>query len=709
MGFGFSFSLSPQGTTTPAAPPTAAPTVTTAPAISGTPRSGSTLTTTFGVWTQSPDGYAFQWKAAGTNISGATSRTYDLTDAEVGKTITVTVTASNSFGSASSTSAATAAVTPKPVTEKPANTVVPGISGNTLVGSTLMTSTGTWANSPASYTYQWFKNGTALSGATANIFALLAEDYGSTFYARVTATNVVGPTDAFTATVGPVTQNAPVNTVAPAINGTAQVNQALTGSDGTWSNTPTSFTYQWLRDGFEVLGATGNPYALTAQDKDHVISFRVSATNLGGTTTAFSAEVGPITQPAQFIKIVSEGDSLTAGALASDEAHAYPPVAVAALAAGPTYDLANIATGGYTGQNMADEYDDRGGAAFDASKDLNVFTVMSGSNDRAQGYNDRQAYVNLRRVLVAAKRTGYQRRIVGTMIASNEGSPPNNSWNVADVQFNTWVKQYALSDLDCDGLFDFGADPRFDMATDANNTTWYASDRNHLTDAGYAALAGIYGPVLQAAINAPGTRQTLPPTWFAVDMSKSMALKNSDRTVYWPDNGFTNACVRGAIGKSSGKWYFETVHNSVGNDKFTAIGLMNIDFATHLEADWIDPGQDVDAIGYQSNEGAIRYNGTDIAYMGQIDNGDVVGIAFDADARRMWVRKNSGLWNGGAAEGSEPFDPATGVGGIDISALGTDMLYPVGFAFLTGCEITTRFAPGQTTFEIPSGFSVIGA
>jgi hypothetical protein len=101
--------------------------------------------------------------------------------------------------------------------------------------------------------------------------------------------------------------------------------------------------------------------------------------------------------------------------------------------------------------------------------------------------------------------------------------------------------------------------------------------------------------------------------------------------------------------------------------------------------------------------------GTDIAFLGQIADGDVVGIAFDADTRRMWVRKNSGLWNGGAAEGLEPFDPATGVGGIDISALGTDTLYPVGYILNSGSEITARFAPGQTTLPIPSGFSVIGA
>ena len=76
----------------------------TAPVISGTVTSGGTLTTTNGTWTgygTTVTSYAYQWNRGGTPISGATSSTYVLTDAEISFLITCTVTATAASPAAS--------------------------------------------------------------------------------------------------------------------------------------------------------------------------------------------------------------------------------------------------------------------------------------------------------------------------------------------------------------------------------------------------------------------------------------------------------------------------------------------------------------------------------------------------------------------------------------------------------------------------------
>lgn len=88
---------------------TGAPANSVAPAITGTSRVGQTLTSTTGTWSGSPT-FTRQWKANGIAISGATGATYVPVVGDVGKTITVTVTATNDAGNVSVTSAATAAV-----------------------------------------------------------------------------------------------------------------------------------------------------------------------------------------------------------------------------------------------------------------------------------------------------------------------------------------------------------------------------------------------------------------------------------------------------------------------------------------------------------------------------------------------------------------------------------------------------------------------
>jgi hypothetical protein len=104
---------------------TAKPSNTTPPAISGTPQSGSQLSASTGTWAgTAPLTYAYQWSRCDANggscssISGATSQTHTLQQVDVGTTLRVKVTASNSDGSASLTTVPTAVVT-APATPAP--------------------------------------------------------------------------------------------------------------------------------------------------------------------------------------------------------------------------------------------------------------------------------------------------------------------------------------------------------------------------------------------------------------------------------------------------------------------------------------------------------------------------------------------------------------------------------------------------------------
>lgn len=90
---------------------------------------------------------------------------------------------------------------------------------------------------------------------------------------------------------------APVNTVAPALTGTAEVGETLTVTNGTWTGTPTpSYARQWYADDEPIEGADGLTYVLTEDEEGAVITVVVTATNAAGSAQAASnatAEIEP--------------------------------------------------------------------------------------------------------------------------------------------------------------------------------------------------------------------------------------------------------------------------------------------------------------------------------------------------------------------------------------------------------------------------------
>ncbi|MFE2055418.1 hypothetical protein [Streptomyces sp. NPDC059446] len=162
-----------------------APKATTAPKITGSAKVGSRLTASPGVWSPAATSYAYQWKADGKAVSGATASSYVLPASLLGKKISVAVTALRTgHDSGAATTTATAAVA-KGAAPKAAK--APAVSGTAKVGRVLTASRGTWTPAPSAYVFQWYENGKAIKGATKASLSLKAAQKGKKISVKVTA------------------------------------------------------------------------------------------------------------------------------------------------------------------------------------------------------------------------------------------------------------------------------------------------------------------------------------------------------------------------------------------------------------------------------------------------------------------------------------------------------------------------------------------
>src|SRR5207302_726118 len=93
---------------------------------------------------------------------------------------------------------------------------------------------------------------------------------------------------------------APSNTSLPSISGSARDGSVLTASHGSWTGSPTSYAYQWLRCDAQgrncpsIAGATGTTYVATSADVAHTLLVQVTAKNATGTSTANTSETSLI-------------------------------------------------------------------------------------------------------------------------------------------------------------------------------------------------------------------------------------------------------------------------------------------------------------------------------------------------------------------------------------------------------------------------------
>src|SRR5207249_1754412 len=141
---------------------------------------------------------------------------------------------------------------------------------------------------------------------TGSTYLLTEADVGRTLRVAVVASNAAGssaPASSAHTEVVTAEPQAPTNTSPPTLAGTAQQAQTLTASPGSWTGSPTVYSYEWprcgaalsLRDALPI--STGSTYLLTEADVGRTLRVAVVASNAAGSSApASSAHTEVVTE-----------------------------------------------------------------------------------------------------------------------------------------------------------------------------------------------------------------------------------------------------------------------------------------------------------------------------------------------------------------------------------------------------------------------------
>ena len=252
--------------------------------ITGTATEGQVLTATKTLYNEDIiSSLSYQWKADGAVISDATFSTFTLTQSEVDKAITVSVSYLDDEDTAEIiTSAATSTVTN--VNDVPTGTV--SITGEVAKNKDLTAvSTVVDEDGLGTLSYQWKADGIDIPGATSSTFTLAESQIGRTITVTISYIDGGGTLESVTsAATSAVMRGNNLPTGEITISGTASqgndltaVTTALADEDGLGT-----LSYQWLRDGEEISGATSESYELGENDGGEIINVKVTYTDKYG-------------------------------------------------------------------------------------------------------------------------------------------------------------------------------------------------------------------------------------------------------------------------------------------------------------------------------------------------------------------------------------------------------------------------------------------
>jgi uncharacterized protein (TIGR02145 family) len=237
---------------------------------------------------------SYIWKKNGTVISGASGSTYGYSPENADQiSCTLTSTATCATGSPANSNLLSTTVNPLlPVS------ISVAASANPVCAGTSVSYTATTVNQGSAPAYQWYRNGTAVSGMTGTTYSLVPSN-NDVIMCKVTSSEVC-------ATGNPSTSNNLSMTVNPLLPVSITVSTPATticsGVSAVFTATPvnggTTPAYQWVKNGVNVSGATGVTYTYAPANNDNIKCLLTSnatcATGSPATSNTQAMTVNPL-------------------------------------------------------------------------------------------------------------------------------------------------------------------------------------------------------------------------------------------------------------------------------------------------------------------------------------------------------------------------------------------------------------------------------
>jgi hypothetical protein len=250
-----------------------------------------------------PDLVRFQWIRDDEPIVGATDSVYTVGLADMGRDLSVRVTASHSglddyvfytshryidnssiaFENSSCPSAQIDMGSWKGSSGEPT------ITGDNTYGQKITGRTGSWP-SKTKLCYFWYSDGQAVPGVYTKSMKLTGTHIGKNIQFVVVGTSQTGASTIRFSDIIPVSKATFTKAVEPKISGVAKFGMSLQGSVKRWTK-GVEYSYQWLRNGVYIEGANSSKYTLRSDDIDSNISLEVCGRQWGYDDLCLTSEV----------------------------------------------------------------------------------------------------------------------------------------------------------------------------------------------------------------------------------------------------------------------------------------------------------------------------------------------------------------------------------------------------------------------------------